>query len=65
MTFEVIKGRDEEVMTRGTAGGGKTGIEALEKDEGGKSDGRMQLGAMQGVCDENRKFSLGMGQVNK
>ena len=48
-------------MTRGTAGGGKTSLETLEKDEGGESDGGMQLGAMEGVCDENGKFSLGMG----
>ena len=48
---------DEEAMTRGTAGGGKTGLEELEKDEGGEGDGRMQLGAaMEGVCDENGKL---------
>ena len=48
-------------MTQGTAGGGRMGLEALEKDEGGECDGRMQLGAMEGICNENGKFSLGMG----
>ena len=38
------------------------GLEALEKDEGGKRDGLMKLGAMKGVCDENGKSSLGMSR---
>ena len=50
-------------MARGSAGSGETGLEALEKDEGGKRDGWMELGAMKGVCDGYAgRPSLGMSR---
>jgi hypothetical protein len=41
--------RSEEAMARESVGSGKTGIDVLDKNDGGKRDGRMELGAMKAV----------------
>jgi hypothetical protein len=49
-------------VTRGSAGGGITGLEALQKDEGGECDRRIELGAISGECDQYGKLSLEMSR---